>query len=244
MSGNGSEKQSAGKEAIQARIKAREQAELITGLRKLARGPRTAPNGSVLSTPTPADELAKPGEEACDMCGKPIPADHRHLLHLEERRIICTCESCLAMRAGDRELRPTGTRFVWLEDFDLPDEDWATFSIPIGLAFFMHSTVTKKLTALYPSPAGATESELELDTWVRLTKMNPILGTMEADIEALIVNRMTTPHEHVIAPIDECYRLVGMIKMSWEGISGGVGPEQAIAKFFAEMREKAQGAPA
>ncbi|CAN5444073.1 DUF5947 family protein [soil metagenome] len=177
------------------------------------------------------------------MCGKPIPADHRHLLHLEERRIICTCESCLAMRAGDRELRPTGTRFVWLEDFDLPDEDWATFSIPIGLAFFMHSTVTKKLTALYPSPAGATESELELDTWVRLTKMNPILGTMEADIEALIVNRMTTPHEHVIAPIDECYRLVGMIKMSWEGISGGVGPEQAIAKFFAEMRERAQGAP-
>ena len=47
------------------------------------------------------------------------------------------------------------------------------------------------------------------------------------------------PHQHAIAPIDDCYRLVGMIKTSWEGISGGTGPELAIAQFFAELRVKA-----
>ena len=39
--------------------------------------------------------------------------------------------------------------------------------------------------------------------------------------------------------IDECYRLVGLIKLRWEGISGGTGPEDAIAEFFAGVREKA-----
>ena len=68
--------------------------------------------------------------------------------------------------------------------------------------------------------------------------MNPALERLEPDSEALIVNRMSEPHQHAIAPIDECYRLVGMIKSSWEGISGGAGPELAIAQFFAELRVK------
>ena len=47
---------------------------------------------------------------------------------------------------------------------------------------------------------------------------------------------MGEPPRHAIAPIDECYRLVGMIKASWEGISGGVGPEDAIERFFDELQ--------
>jgi hypothetical protein len=49
---------------------------------------------------------------------------------------------------------------------------------------------------------------------------------------------MSDTHQHVIAPIDECYRLVGMIKIQWEGISGGPGPEEAIERFFIELRIK------
>ena len=51
----------------------------------------------------------------------------------------------------------------WLPDLDMsPDERWAGFGIPIGLAFFMRTTVAGGVVALYPSPAGATESELDL----------------------------------------------------------------------------------
>ena len=64
---------------------------------------------------------------------------------------------------------------------------------------------------------------------------------LEPDAEALIVNRMADPPEHAIAPIDECYRLVGMIKLEWDGISGGAGVERAIEAFFAELRERARG---
>ena len=55
------------------------------------------------------------------------------------------------------------------------------------------------------------------------------------------MNRIASPPRHAIAPIDECYRLVGLIKANWDGISGGAGPGQAIEAFFAELRERAEG---
>jgi hypothetical protein len=214
-------------EALEAKVAARRQARVIADLRRLT---RASGNGAVPGAV---------GEEHCDLCGKPIDPDHRHLLHLTERRILCSCESCLALRGGDTELLPTGNRIVWLNDFDLPDEVWASFAIPIGLAFFIDSSASGGVVALYPSPAGATESELETDAWRDLRARNPVLMGLEPDAEALLVNRMGGRREHAIAPIDECYRLVGMIKVSWEGISGGPGVERAIEGFFDELRERA-----
>jgi hypothetical protein len=89
---------------------------------------------------------------------------------------------------------------------------------------------------MYPSPAGATESELHFETWSRLVGMNPVLRDLEPDAEALIVNRMADPPMFAIAPIDRCYMLVGLVKASWEGISGGAGVEQAIERYFNELR--------
>jgi Fe-S cluster biogenesis protein NfuA len=180
-----------------------------------------------------------PSEESCELCGVGVPEEHRHLLHLEERRILCVCHSCLALRSGDPTYRPTGTRTLWLEDFDLDDETWSAFGIPIGLAFFLNSGSVGGIAALYPSPAGATESELPLDAWERLEAANPILGELEPDAEALIVNRIADPPQHAIVPIDECYRLIGLIKSRWSGISGGAAIESAVPEFFAELRSQA-----
>jgi hypothetical protein len=178
--------------------------------------------------------------ERCDLCGTEVPGGHRHLLQLEERQILCSCESCFALRSGDPELRPTGRRVVWLEDFDLADEIWAGFRIPIGLAFLFRSSVAGQVVALYPSPAGATESELELGSWGELVAANPILETLEPDAEALIVNRLADPRQFAIAPIDRCYALVGLVKLRWEGINGGVGLAGAIAEFFDALRKDAE----
>ena len=124
---------------------ARRRAGVVTGLRGLARQSARA---------SPAAET----DEVCDLCGIGIPADHRHLLALSERRIVCSCEACWAMRSGEGDYRPTGNRTLWLPDLEVPDELWASFQIPIGLAFFMESTVTACVVAMYPSPGGATES--------------------------------------------------------------------------------------
>ena len=212
--------------ALGSKVAARRQAEMVSALRRISRsGDGAAPTAAA---------------EVCDLCGKGLDPDHRHLLHLVERRILCACESCVALRGGDPELRPTGTRTSWLDDFDLPDELWASFGIPIGLAFFLDSSVSGGIVAMYPSPAGATESELELGTWRELRRLNPVLMGLDSDGDALIVNRIADPPQYAIAPIDECYRLVGMIKLSWEGISGGAGVERAIAEFFSELWERAR----
>jgi hypothetical protein len=177
-----------------------------------------------------------PSLEYCDICGVTIPEDHRHLLHLGERRIVCACEACWAMRSGEGDYRPTGSRTVWLPDLDLPDDLWASFQIPIGLAFFMRSSVTECVIAMYPSPAGATESELHFESWSRMRELNPVLGGLEADIEGLIVNRLSEPPLYAIAPIDRCYALTGTIKASWEGISGGSGVNRAVSEFFERLQ--------
>ena len=161
------------------------------------------------------------------------------MLHIEERQIVCTCETCRALFAGDGPYKPTGSRTVWLDGLELPDDLWASFRIPIGLAFFFESSTAGGVVAFYPSPAGTTECELDLRAWETLLAANPVLDGLESDAEALIVNRLGGARQHAIVPIDECYRLVGLVRVSWEGISGGTQIEAAVSGFFAELREKA-----
>jgi hypothetical protein len=217
---------------------ARRRALVVARMRSLAGRGAAASSRSAAPprTPPPAADA-----ERCDICQAPLPEDHRHLLQLEERRIVCACEACWALHAGDAEYRPTGTRTVWLEPFDLDAELWARFQVPIGLAFFMRSTVSGGVVAFYPSPAGATESELDLEAWGELARRNPVLADLDPDGEALIVNRLSAPAQHAIAPIDECYRLVGLIKTRWEGISGGAAVTQAVDEFFAALRARSAG---
>ncbi len=256
--GNGSGP-SSGRRKLDEAVSARQRADLVSGLRGLTRAgaasrrrPAGAGSGSgaagklgIFSTegrvqpPQPVDQN-DPDMEYCELCNAPLPHDHRHLLHLGERRMLCACETCWSVRSGEADYRPAGVRTAWLDGLEIPDEAWASFQVPIGLAFFMRTGEPSKVFAFYPSPAGATESEIDLDAWERLEAANPVLERLEPDSEALLVNRMVEPHVHVIAPIDDCYRLVGMIKTEWEGISGGSGVDEAIARFFAEL--KVQGA--
>jgi Family of unknown function (DUF5947) len=201
----------------------------VAGLRRLVRG---RPSTSI----PPEVDGAR-----CDLCGGRMDHDHRHLLHLEERRILCTCEPCWAMRAGDAGLRPTGTRHLLLAGFDLDDELWASFQVPIGLAFFFVSDAGG-VVALYPSPAGATESELHFEAWNDLVSRNPVLEGLEHEVEALVVNRLSDPPAHAIVPIDRCYELVGTIKASWQGISGGSAVEDSVEAFFADLRARGSAA--
>jgi Family of unknown function (DUF5947) len=202
----------------------RTQAEVISALRRLQM--RQMPEGP------------QPIEANCDLCGTSMPEDHRHLLQLEERSIVCVCESCWALRSGDAEYRPTGSRVVWLDDLALPDDLWARFRIPIGLAFFLRTG--DGVVAFYPSPAGATESELDLGVWDELVRLNPVLEDLGPEGETLIVDRMSRDGLRcAIAPTDQAYRLVGLVKASWKGISGGAEVGNAVDGFFDELRERA-----
>jgi hypothetical protein len=136
-----------------------------------------------------------------------------------------------------------------LPGFRITDAQWDSLLIPIEMAFFYDSSVAERTVAIYPSPAGATESLLPLETWQDIVRDNPELARMEPDVEALVVNRlgqgrrdvMGGEHEaeYFILPIDECFKLVGLIRTHWKGLSGGAEVWGEIARFFSEIRARA-----
>ena len=136
-------------------------------------------------------------------------------------------------------------RIRFLPDFHLTDAQWESLMIPINMAFFFNSTAAGHVVALYPSPAGPTESLLGLESWDELVQSNPLLKEMEPDVEALLVNRVGsargyTDSEYYLVPIDECYKLVGLIRAHWRGLSGGTKVWEEIGAFFAGLKEKAR----
>src|SRR5436309_3041552 len=99
--------------------------------------------------------------ERCDLCGRTLQDGHPHLLEKQSRRITCTCDACAILfcgQEGGRYLR-IPRRVRTLDDFSFTDLEWEALAIPIRLAFFFRAE-DGRLAAMYPSPAGAIESEL------------------------------------------------------------------------------------
>jgi len=180
--------------------------------------------------------------ERCDMCSAELMTDHPHLIEPATRQIICVCQACAILFSGNAETkyRRVPRRIRVLTDFQLTDGQWEALLIPIGMAFFFKSSAAGKVIALYPSPAGPTESLLDLESWGEILQSNPVLGEMEPDTEALLVNRVRGAADYYLLPIDECYKLVGLIRTNWHGLSGGTQVWEVIGKFFEDLKKRSQ----
>lgn len=184
----------------------------------------------------------RPDAERCELCGAPLAGEHQHLLEPAARRLCCSCDACAILfsdRQGSRYLR-VPREIQLLADFQLTDAHWESLHLPINLAFFVYSSPTQRVIALYPGPAGATESLLTLETWQDLVAENPILREFAPDVEALLVNHLGELREHFRVPIDECYKLVGLIRTHWRGLSGGTQVWAAIHGFFNGLRQRSR----
>jgi hypothetical protein len=179
-------------------------------------------------------------EERCELCSAPLGPEHDHLVELSSRRLACACEPCAILFGNQAaaRYRRVRRRAQFLPDFRLADATWEGLQLPINLAFFMHSSAAGRVVAFYPSPAGATESLVALEAWQALVDDNPVLRELEPDVEALLVNRVGTAREHYQAGIDQCYKLVGLIRMHWRGFSGGPAVWEEIDRFFAGLKER------
>jgi Family of unknown function (DUF5947) len=184
--------------------------------------------------------------ERCELCHGDLHDEHPHLIELAQRRIVCSCDACAMLftgRAGAKYRRiPRQARL--LANFQMTDAEWDALMIPINLAFFFCNSIERRVSAFYPSPAGATESLLPLSAWNQILASNPHLNSLESDVEALLVNRVgqvraDVPAEYYIVPIDACYKLVGLIRLHWKGFSGGTEVWQEIGAFFAKLRAQA-----
>jgi hypothetical protein len=184
---------------------------------------------------------AKEPLERCELCSLALGPLHSHLLQPSTRQLICACEACAVLFSDARDAKfkriPRDVRY--LADFHLTDGEWESLIIPISMAFFFYSTPEQKVVALYPSPAGATESLLRLESWDQIAQNNPVLQSMLPDVEALLVNRVGSERQYYVAPMDECFNLVGLIRMKWRGLSGGAEVWQELRLFFDALRTKA-----
>ena len=188
--------------------------------------------------------------EYCELCRVALRSEHPHLLELPQRRLLCACSACALLFSGrsDAKFKLVPRDARRLVDFHMTDAEWDALLIPINLAFFVQNGIDKRVIALYPSPAGATESLLSFETWSGIVEANPDLRILRSDVEALLVNRVghareASAAEYYIAPIDACYRLVGLIRIHWHGLSGGEEVWREIGNFFADLRTKAECIP-
>ncbi len=188
-------------------------------------------------------ELARKPEssEHCDLCGAVVGGEHQHLIDPVVRKLMCSCDACaiLFSQSGETKYKRVPRRIRFLKDFAMTDAQWDSLLIPIGLAFFLKSSTEGRVLAMYPGAAGSAESQLALDTWTDIVQDNPVLDRMEADVEALLVNRLNNPGEYYLTPVDKCYELVGLIRSNWRGLAGGPEVWQKIRDFFTEMKETA-----
>lgn len=187
-----------------------------------------------------ASIASKTVEKACELCAVRVASVHPHLVEPATRRILCACDSCAILFQDRTEGRyrrvPRDVRTLGREV--MPDEVWDRLGLPVHLVFFVRSSPAQKVVALYPSPAGAMESNLPLAGWAAVEAACPAVREMQPDVEALLVYRVREERVHLLAPIDECYRLVGLVRAR-RGHVSTMGADGEVAAFLADLEQRA-----
>ena len=185
-----------------------------------------------------------PAGERCEMCNEAIPEEHPHVVNMESRALMCTCRPCYLLftqrGAAGGKFASVPDRYLHDPDFALTNAQWEDLQIPVKMAFFFVNSQLGRTVTFYPSPAGATESLLPLDTWEQVMAANPLLANLEPDVEALIIYKQADRYECFLVPIDACYELVGHVRLHWRGFDGGQEAWESIDGFFGQLRDKAR----
>jgi hypothetical protein len=197
----------------------------VTGLRRYAR------------------QSFEPPAQRCEMCGAEL-GRHGHVVALDERALRCVCRPCALLftpaGAGGGRIRTVPERYLTDPAHRVTDEDWDLLQIPAMPVFLFINSDLGRVVACYPSPAGATESLLDLDEWTRLRQAYPLLREPAADVEAVYVAHSDAGRETYLVPIDACFAVVGMVRLHWRGPDGGATVRRAMAEFLADLRARSR----
>lgn len=184
--------------------------------------------------------------ERCEMCAEPITAEHRHVVNVESRQLMCVCRACHLLfvdRQAELRYRSVPDRYLAFPGFTLTRREWDALEIPVGLAFFFRNSALDRTVAFYPGPAGATESELPLRQWNTILRRHPELDVLVPDIEALLIRiseRGSAAATCLLLPIDACYEFVGRMRLLWRGFDGGQDVRRYLDEFFTTVSARAR----
>ncbi|MFE9955136.1 DUF5947 family protein [Micromonospora sp. NPDC005299] len=174
--------------------------------------------------------------ERCGMCAGPVGREHRHVWDEQDGELVCACTPCSllfereAAGGGRYQLVPTrGRRLTGLSADEL--------GVPVGLVFFVKQRDGRVL-GHYPSPLGTTESEIDAGAWRAVEARTPALAELKPRVEAFLVWTGTLHGgggQQWVVPVDDCFRLVALIRQNWTGMSGGSVVWRQIAGFFDDL---------
>ncbi|HZU47082.1 MAG TPA: DUF5947 family protein [Mycobacterium sp.] len=190
----------------------------------------------ILSRITNSRRAPEPIGQRCEMCSESIADTHQHVVNLAGRQLMCVCRGCYLLftdQKAELKYRAVPDRYLAFPDFKLDRRAWEALQIPVGVAFFFRNSTLDRTVAFYPGPAGATESELDLDAWSAISAAEPRVGLLADDVEALLV-RVPDVGEPIcyLVPIDACYEFVGNLRQLWRGFDGGQEAHEFIDDFF------------
>lgn len=195
------------------------------------------------------DRAPEPAGERCEMCADRIAEEHQHVVNVADRQLMCACRACyLLFTDSHAELRYRAVpdRYLSFPDFALDRLVWEALQIPVGIAFFFTNSALGNTVAFYPGPAGATESELDMDVWDTIRGADRRVDLLADDVEALLVRVPDGPEdgelpqpESYLVPIDACYEFVGRLRMLWRGFDGGQQAREFIDGFFDRLAARA-----
>lgn len=195
---------------------------------------------------------AQQAGERCEMCAEPIADEHQHVVNVVARQLMCTCRGCYLLFTDPHaklRYRAVPDRYLTFSDFALDRLAWEGLQIPVGLAFFFHNSDMDKTVAFYPGPAGATESELDVDAWAAAFGADGLLRMLADDVEALLIrvperdDEPACAAECFLVPIDACYEFVGRLRLLWRGFDGGHEVRDYVEEFFELIRARSKVAP-
>lgn len=193
----------------------------------------------------------EPAGERCEMCSESIADEHQHVVNVAARQLMCVCRACYLLFTdtnADLRYRAVPDRYLAFPNFALDRRAWEALQIPVGVAFFFTNSALGRTVAFYPGPAGACESQLDLDAWNAVSGADARVGLLADDVEALLVRVPDTdsaddgefaqPQSYLV-PIDACYEFVGHLRMLWRGFDGGQEARQFIDNFFSQVAARA-----
>jgi hypothetical protein len=176
-----------------------------------------------------------PPAQPCGLCGVAIPGEHRHVLATADHMLRCACRACGLLfekdAAANGRYQLVPQRRVRLA---ADDDVTGRIAVPVGLVFLVPQPAGL-VVANYPSPLGITRSVLPEDDWQRMAERWPVLRTMTPLVEAVLLNGVRGARDRWLVPVDDCFRLVAVIRQHWKGMSGGRDVWPAVGAFFAGL---------
>ena len=172
--------------------------------------------------------------------GRELGAEHDHLIEPAERRLACACGACAVLfsaQAGTKYKRvPRDVRA--LDELTISDAQWEALRLPDRSGVLLPQHAAGPGRGLLPEPGRAPPSRCWSSRPGRRSgREHPVLARPAARRPGA-AGESGAPGRGAgavcfLVPIDQCFRLVGIIRMHWKGFTGGtrrVGGDRPVLR--------------